>query len=64
MRYVCLDCDASFSEAEAGDRVEETRAELEDPELQFIEFICPGCGSSDIEDEENLENIRALRGHA
>lgn len=61
MRFLC--CDHHFTEDEAK-QTEEKVGELQDSALQFIDYACPNCGSIDIEDLDNLESVRAMKGHA
>lgn len=63
MRFLCCDCDHRFTEEDAN-QTEEIVGEVHDSALQFIEYACPHCGSLDIEDLDNLESVRAMKGHA
>jgi rubredoxin len=61
-RLVCCDCGHEFDEAE-GEPIEETLSELQDSSFCFVECFCPNCGGDNLEDTENLQALREMKGH-
>lgn len=49
--FLCCNCAHEFAESQA-------RQSMDGP---FVQLACPECGSQDIEDAQNLANIRAMK---
>lgn len=68
MHFLCCNCNHRFSESEAVQvETHESMADMydrPDSDVAFIEYCCPECGSDDVEDAVNLEEIQAVKRDA